>query len=274
MKPTLQDRRSRMSVTLLLAALAGSVPPSVATETPQPNGFAYAEWTDVLQRSVDARGLVDYSGLAENSEALDRVIAGIEAVSPRSYPDLFSDEQAELAYYLNGYNALVFRAVLDKGPNLKSVWGKSGTGYGFFVRNKVTVGGEKISLKKFEDDWVREGFRDPRIHAALNCASIGCPRLPREPFLPETLDAQLDSAIEEFVASPLHVEVDASAGRVALSKIFDWFTKDFIDFELQLGTIDPNLIDYVNRYRGPDEQVPRDYKIDFIKYDKRLNRQT
>lgn len=237
------------------------------------SGFAHRDWLQVLEQVVDDQGLVDYASLAQDTTALDRVIAGIESVSPRSHPDRFPGPNDALAYYLNAYNALVFRAVIDKGPDIKSVWGASGTGLGFFVRSKVTVGGEKISLKKFEDVWVREGFHDPRIHAALNCASIGCPRLPRAPFSAERLDAELDEAMAEFVASKLHVEVDDVLRRVTLSRIFDWFKADFIDFEIDHGAPKPRLLDYVNRYRDASEMIPGDYAIKFSKYDKRLNRQ-
>ncbi len=259
-----------MLVLLLVAVMPdASLPAEI-----EPTTFPYADWAEVLEQVVDEEGFVDYQALARDTRALERVIAAIEAVSPRSHPDRFETSDHELAYYINAYNALVFRGVLDKGPELETVWGRTGTGFGFFVRQKFTVGGEKISLKKLEDDWVREGFGDPRIHAALNCASVGCPRLPRAPFSPDTLDTELDEAMIEFVASPLHVRVDRGGRVVHLSKIFDWFTRDFLDFEAAQGIEKPNLIDYVNRYRSSDTPIPRDFRIKFQKYDKRLNRQS
>lgn len=258
---------------VVIGLMTGAVLSAEASLSEQTKTFAYSDWSSILERVVDDRGLVDYHALAADTEALDRVIAGIEAVSPRSHPERFAEPNQALAYYINAYNALVFRGVLDKGPEIETVWGRSGTGLGFFVRRKHRVGGEKISLKKFEDLWVREGFRDPRIHAALNCASAGCPRLPRVPFSPDTLDSELDEAMTEFVSSPRNVRVDEAARVVTLSKIFDWFKRDFLDFEAEQGVERPTVIDYVNRYRDSPRPIPRDYRVEFEKYDKRLNRQ-
>lgn len=235
--------------------------------------FPYDDWATVLERFVDEHGLVDYEGLARDSATLDGIIAHIEAVSPDSHPARFSTVYDELAYFLNAYNALIFRGILDRGIDIASPWGKSGSGIGFFVTRKMIVGGQKIHFKKFEDHWVRERFADPRIHAVLNCASISCPRLPREPFRPETLDAQLDAAMREFVADPRHVAPDPASGTLALSKIFDWFTKDFLVFERAQGNADPSLIDYINRYRADGAQIERHLEVRYLPYDKGLNRQ-
>lgn len=237
------------------------------------DGFATADWRSVLDRFVDEQGLVDYQGLANSRQGLDRVVDRIAHVSPRSHPDLFPDRDAELAYYINAYNALVFHGVLAKGPDITSVWGRSGTGYGFFMSNKVVIGGEKVSLKKFEDDWIRAGYQDPRIHAALNCASLGCPRLPRTPVSAERLGEELDAAMNKLVSDERHCRVDAQRRTVTLSKIFEWFTKDFLDYERGQGSSSPSLIDYVNRYRSADARIPGDYRVQFSKYDKGLNRQ-
>ncbi len=227
----------------------------------------------MLDRFVDAEGLVDYAGLALDRVELDRVLAHIEAVSPDSHPERFPSRNDQLAYYLNAYNALIFAGVLERGTDIESAWGKSKIGIGFFVRRKMIVGGTKIHFKRYEDDWVRSRFEDPRVHAALNCASIGCPRLPRTPFRPASLDAELDAAMREFVADPRHVAPKLAAGTLAVSKIFDWFTKDFIQFEKAQGNANPSLIDYINRYRADDEQIANELKIRFLPYDKGLNRQ-
>ena len=235
--------------------------------------FSYDDWQEVLESFVDERGFVDYAGLRDDRAALDRFLEQLEASGPQSTPELFPERQDQLAYYINAYNALTFDGVLGLEPDASTVWGFSKTGYGFFVRMKVRFDGQEMSLKKLEDDLVREGFQDPRIHAALNCASAGCPRLPREPFLPETLDAQLDAAMKEFVGEERNCSVDADAKTVTLSKILDWFREDFEDYPQPLGQGGGDLIDYINRYRAPDAQIPTDFKIKFARYDKSHNRQ-
>jgi len=236
-------------------------------------GFSYNDWQGVLENFVDDRGFVDYAGLRADREALDRFLQQLRAKGPESTPELFPEREDRLAYYINAYNALVFQGVLSLDPDASTVWGFSKTGYSFFARMKVELDGQEMSLKRLEDDLVRAGFKDPRIHAALNCASAGCPRLPREPFLAETLDDQLDAAMEEFVSEERNCSLDRAAGTVTLSKIFDWFRQDFEDFPQPLGQGGGELIDYINRYRSANDQIPADLKVMFSSYDKSLNRQ-
>jgi len=232
-----------------------------------------ADWNQVLGRFVDGRGFVDYAGLAAARAPLDRYVAWLATTSPDSAPALFPAPQDRLAYWLNAYNALVIRGVLERGIDTPSVWGDGLFGIGFFTARSWTLGGSRISLKKLEDDVVRGRFHDPRVHAALNCASVGCPRLPQRAFEGATLDAELDAAMRTFVGETRNCTVDRGRGVVVLSKIFDWFGDDFVDYERAQGTPAPTVVDYVNRYRSLDDQVPPGLRVEFRPYDKRLNRQ-
>jgi hypothetical protein len=256
---------------LLLTAVAG--PGRARAAEP----FSHAEWTQVLQRFVDDRGLVDYQGLAGDRALLDRYVARLERTSPETDPALFPDRAHRLAYYLNAYNAQVFRGVLARGPETETVWTggfiPGATGYAFFQGMEITIGGRTTSLKELEDEVVRAGFQDPRVHAALNCASLGCPRLPRQAFAGPTLDAELDAAMTEFVGEPRNCAIDPARRTVTLSKIFDWFAGDFLAHEARHGNPGGTVIDYVNRYRPPAARVPRDYSVRFFDYDKRINAQ-
>jgi hypothetical protein len=218
--------------------------------------FPYEDWNKVLGKVVDTRGYVNYDALA------------------RDRGELFPSKNDQLAYWLNSYNAQVFKGVLARGPEKESVW-KGGlfSGYSFFVGMDIVLGGEKLSLKKLEDKTVREGFKDPRVHAALNCASKGCPRLPQVAFDPEKLDGQLDDGMKGFVAEARNVAIDEAARTVTLSKIFDWFSGDFLAYEKAHGNPEGSQIDYVNRYRGSLPKVPKGYAIKFFEYDKSVNAQ-
>lgn len=257
--------------TFLLAALVGSLPVLALGAGTQP--FSHGDWAQVLQKFVNEDGLVDYQGLAADREVFDRYLEAVQTVGPEHQPDLFPSRDHELAYYINGYNALIFEGVLDKGPDSGSVWGLLKTGKGFFVDRKVEIGGKTTNLKKLEDEKIREGFKDPRVHAALNCASLGCPRLPQEPFEAQRLDEQLDAAMKEFVHATQGCQVDAESKTVKLSKIFEWFEGDFLAYEKEQGNETPVVLDYVNRYRGKDEQIPGNYKVEILDYDKGLNSQ-
>ena len=245
---------------------------SLAAASARSESFSHQAWTDTLSKFVDPRGYVNYAGLAADRVDLDRYLQAIESTGPKSAPALFPTANDQLAYYLNAYNAQVFKGVLARGPEKDSVW-KGGliSGYSFFVSMKIQVDRATTSLKSLEDDVVREGFKDPRIHAALNCASKGCPRLPRVAFEGALLDQQLDSGMRGFVAEARNVSVEGKV--VKLSKIFDWFEGDFLAYEKRQGNPEATILDYVNRYRAADAKLPRIAEVEYFEYDKSINSQ-
>jgi len=256
---------------LLLLSIVCAIVIGPMTTPAQAAGFSYDDWNSVLEKYVDDNGLVDYAGVAADRQAFDRFLESIETTGPETQPDLFPTHDDQLAYYINAYNAQVFAGVLALSPKAETVWGFTKTGLGFFVQMKIVVDGRKTSLKSLEDNIIRAGFKDPRIHAALNCASVGCPKLPRWAFEPETLDEQLDAEMAKFVTEERNYKIDRDVGTVTLSKIFDWFRGDFEEYEERQGG--GGLIDYINRYRPTDSPIPAGLKVDFFKYDKALNRQ-
>lgn len=235
--------------------------------------FSHDAWTTLLQRYVDDQGMVDYLGLKGDRRALDDYVRRMAEEGPQTRPDLFPTRSDALAYYLNAYNANTFKGVLAGGGKQKSVWGNMLAGYKFFVGTKYVIDGKKMSLKHLEDKLIRDEFKDPRIHAALVCASISCPRLPRHAFTGDTLDEQLDAAMTEFATLPMHVRLDDAKKTVHLSKIYDWYSGDFKEFEKDRGTAQPTVVAYINRFRPADAQIPTDYRIAILPYDKGLNRQ-
>ncbi len=254
-------------------AFAGLLLLSSAAPVAAAEHFSHDAWTAVLERFVDESGRVDYVALARDRASFDSYIDSLASISPDLAPDLFPAESDRLAYWINAYNALVFAGVLARGPETESVWGDGFFGLGFFNAAGHELGGVSYSLKRLEDDVVRDRFRDPRVHSALNCASLGCPRLPRRAFLGPSLDVELDAAMRELVGDPRNCRVDDARRSVTLSKIFDWFEDDFLAAEKRRGDPRPSVIGYVNRYRDPHEIVPGDYRVRFADYDKRLNRQ-
>lgn len=248
--------------TLLLTLLAG--PLSAAP-------FDHREWASVLDRVVDQQGQVDYAALRADHQALDRYLGQLAASGPQNTPELFPDRNSQLAYYINAYNAFVFAGVLDLDADASTVWGVTGTGYGFFARQKFELDGAELSLKSLEDDIVRARFADPRIHAALNCASMGCPRLPQAPFTGPDLDRQLDAAMREFLASDKGLTIDRGAKQIVLSKIFDWFAEDFLAHARKSGKENPTILEAIAEWR--EEPFPSGCEVRYAEYDKRLNAQ-
>ena len=262
----------KLGFTLLVAGLAAAGLGG-ASQAGDAAEFDYRDWTSVLSRFVDDRGQVDYAALAVDRAALDRYLELIAESGPQTTPERFATREDELAYYVNAYNALVFQGVLDGHVDADSVWRGLIPGYSFFVKKKFRLDGQSINLRNLENKLVRARFGDARIHAALNCASVGCPRLPTTAFEADGLEKTLNDAMAEFVSNENNVRVDPAERTLYLSKIFEWYRDDFLDDEREAGNDDPNLVDYVNRFRSKDTTpIPRDYAIRFLEYDKRLNR--
>ena len=113
----------------------------------------------------------------------------------------------------------------------------------------------------FENDVIRR-LGEERVHFALNCMVVSCPRLPRTAFSADALERQLDTAARTFMSERRNVGVDPVRREVWLSAIFDFYTKDFLDHA-------PSLIAYVNRYRT--EPIPSEFKVRFFDYDWTVN---
>ena len=212
-----------------------------------------ALWTKVLIRHVDDSGRIDFDALSHDHADLDRVVAFIAAVDPASQPERFTDRQSQLAFYINAYNALAMYGVVQAGVP-ESLGGL--TKFTFFYLQRFTVGGKSISLYKFENDVIRP-LGEERVHFALNCMVVSCPRLPRVAFSAAGLDGQLDTAARSFIGDSRNVWIEHAKREVWLSAIFDFYTADFLAHA-------PSLIAYVNRYRAV--QVPADFKVRFLEY--------
>lgn len=217
---------------------------------------AHVAWASVLTRFVDEQGRVDFHGLSRDDAQLNAYVDWLGEVGPTTAPERFPDRNAELAYHINAYNALAMHGIVARGipDGFHSLFSRAR----FFRLRGITVDGRRTNLYHYENEVIR-AYDEPRVHFALNCMSAGCPRLPREPFRPDALDAQLEAAAREFFASPRHLEVLADTRTVRVSEILDFFTEDF------LSERTPTLIAYINQYR--DEPVPADYRIEFIPYD-------
>jgi hypothetical protein len=252
----------RKILLLCLAVLlsACSTIPRPAAQTGALSAPPYDAWAHVLEKYVDTQGRVDFAGVAKDRAELDRFVAYVYDVGPNNQPQLFPTPAHVLAYHLNAYNALAMHKVIEGGvpvtlAGLRKVK--------FFYLDKVQVGGAPISLYDYENKVIRP-LGEARVHMALNCMSVSCPRLPREPFLPETLEAQLQRETLYFVAEARNVQVDDAKQVVRLSEIFKLYQDDFLKHA-------PYLTNWVNRYR--EQKTPSGYLVEFIPYDWGINRQ-
>jgi hypothetical protein len=240
--------------------------------------FGHDRFDAVLRRVVDDRGRVDYPALVADPTDLAVYAATLAAVSPDSHPARFPTADDRLAYWLNAYNASVLRLVVRRYPmaSVKDVFPPL---IGFFYFQRVLLGDDYTNLYALENAVVRRRFDDPRIHFALNCASLGCPRLPARAFTAVGLQAELDREARRFVAEPRNVAVDPAGGVIRLSSIFDWFERDFTGWMRRHHPDEPpTLAGYVRRLADPAVRARLDAcagcTVRFVRYDWRLNDRT
>ena len=237
--------------------------------------FEYQDYADVLQTYVDDEGLVDYAGLQANREQLDRFNQSIGAVTPETYASWTEAEQ--IAFLTNAYNSLTLQSIIDRDPLPESIRDISGV----WNRRKFTVAGTEMTLDNIEHDTLRKDFNEPRVHVALVCAAISCPPLRNEPYLPETLDSQLNDQTVKFASSPHGFSLDREDERVYLSSIFKWYGQDF---EPTYGTENQfngnnkqrAVLNYFSPVLDSTTQTflkQEDYKVKYLDYDWSLNQQ-
>jgi len=247
------------SALLASAAYAGTLEPKLAAPA---GAFPFDEYDALLKKYVDAQGRVDYNALkANDAQTVEKLYAIVAATGPDKTPNLYKGKNAALAYYLSAYNVLVWKNVIDNIPKLRRV--DQGL-YSFFRNPEFQVNGAEVDLDDLEKKIIRPRFKDGRIHFALNCASGGCPKLPREAFTPDKVQAQLDSESKVFCNEKRNVDFDPTTKALKLSMIFKWYKEDF-------GGSDMSTITFINKYRPDTAQLPPDAKISYIDYDWRMN---
>lgn len=242
-----------MNALLLAAILSTAIlaPPVIAQEQ---ETDAVAHWAKVLEVFVNDQGEVDFQALAKNPADLKAYVDYVARVSPESTPALYPTKESRIAYHINAYNALSMYNVIDSGIP-KSLSGF--TKVRFFGFKRFSIGGKAMSLYTYENEVIRP-LGDERVHFALNCMSVGCPRLPRVPFAAHALNEQLDREARRFLGESRNLQRASEAKTVRLSEIFDFYKEDFLRKS-------PSLIAYMNQYAP--EKIPEDYQVGFIEFD-------
>ena len=202
-------------------------------------------WQELLAKHYDpARGM-DYKGLQQDKAVLDRLRQQMAAVDVAA---LSRPEQ--LAYWINLYNVSVVGVVADNYPveSIRDVSTDPIIRLNVFKKPYVNVRGGTLSLDEIENKKIREGFKDPRIHFAINCAAESCPPIRPEPFTGPRIDAQLDDQARKFLNGPHGVRLEGDGGDLVLhvTKILDWFKDDF-------ETWGGGSIPFLKRYLSPDK---------------------
>jgi len=188
----------------------------------------YAAWGPLVKKHVrwlpdDKQSRVDYAGFKADRAALKQVLAQLSAVPKAEFAGWTKAER--MAFLINAYNAFTVELILTRYPDLKSI-----KDLGPFLSTPwkiefFTLLGEKRHLDWIEHEQLRPLYDDPRVHGAVNCASIGCPALRNEAFTAARLDQQLDDGMLRFMSD--RTRNRARGGRLEVSSIFKWFREDW-----------------------------------------------
>jgi hypothetical protein len=196
---------------------------------PAPAPFDHSAFDALLKKYVKG-DRVDYAALKKGREPLDAYVGRLAALPAA---DLAAMPRADrFAFWIDAYNALTLQTIVDHYPI------RAGLALNPWPKNSIrqidgawtaqhTVASRSVSLDDIENKILRPEFKDPRVHAAINCASLGCPPLRAEAFTGEKLQAQLDDNFERFLADRRRNVIDPGGEGLKISQIFDWFKDDF-----------------------------------------------
>jgi hypothetical protein len=218
----------------------------------------YSNLDSILSKYVDPDGLVNYQAIIDSPYNINEYLDFIKNVSPQSHPKLFPTKNDKLAYWINAYNALVIKLMIENpGTNILEI------SFGHLIwLTKFDVGLKKISLYEIEHKILRK--LDSRIHFAISCGSKSCPPLGQRVFLGSTLDVQLENSAKDFINDKNNVFIDFDNKTLYLNKIFKWYKKDF-------NNVKKYIVKYLND--GTSFNQIKGFNIKYNDYDWSLNSQ-
>ncbi|MGB2238742.1 MAG: DUF547 domain-containing protein [Pseudomonadales bacterium] len=261
------------------------IAPNKANDASRPERTSFdhthAQWADLLERAVykdrdGSASKLDYQIFADDSGTFADYLKGLSDVSAAQFRGFSSAEQ--LAFLLNAYNAFMVAKVMMRYPKITSVWDFGRVFNSPFKHRFFELLGDRRSLDDIEHGLIRGDslLMDPRIHFAVNCASVGCPALRDEPFLSSQIDAQLEDQTIRFLKDRTRNYFDRGSRRLVVSPLFDWYSGDFEPPDKQSRD---GVVGFLHHYRAAlgltfEEQkrlLEGRVKIGYSNYDWRLN---
>jgi hypothetical protein len=240
---------------LIALALAWAVLPAQA--------FDHSAWDALLKKHVVVlpgahASQLRYAALAQERAALKAYLASLSGVGQAEFDAWPKDERK--AFLINAYNAFTVEKILTRYPDIGSIWDFGKLFGNPFKDDFFTLFGRKATLDGIEHGTLRKpgAYDDPRIHYAVNCASIGCPMLREEAYVAARLEAQLEEQARRFLGDRSRNRFRDA--RLEVSKIFDWFKEDFEPRE-----------QYFARYAALLGHPGGPVRIEFLDYDWTLN---
>jgi hypothetical protein len=275
MLPTLSKTSAVFTIFCLLGTLASCSTSNAQKQTlgqqiPASQQVSMAQidhrsWDAILKAFVNQKGQVNYAGLKASpdaNQALDQYLNHLSSAS-LNRP---ADKNSKLAFWINAYNAVTVKGILQHYPttSIKNHVSNFG-GYNIWKDLKIQVGDQTFSLDDIEHKRLRK-MNEPRIHFAIVCASISCPRLLNQAYVGPQLEQQLTANAKDFFANPTNFRYDGR--NFQLSKILSWFGDDFgSEPSSRLRAIAP----YLPTQAAQDAASQNKAAISFISYDWGLN---
>ncbi len=234
----------------------------------------------LIETTLANNGLVsafDYDAALADSRTEGLLTEQRRALSQFEPASLDSRAQA-IAFWINAYNFFMLDQILSERPNgelVSSVWDYGGRVNPFvdsvFDREKFTVGGRKYSLNQIEkgillgDEYQANGWKDARVHFAVNCASVGCPPLRKQVYTADNVEHLLAENTRRAFNTPRHLVVEGD--KVRATELFKWYEQDF---EEAAGS----ALAFIRNWSRPEvaNRIDDSKDLEFIDYDWSLNR--
>lgn len=238
---------------------------------------SHAQWDALAKKHVvwlsgGNASQADYKGFQADRQVLKAYLNSVSSVNQADYDGWGKSQR--LAFLINAYNAFTVELILTEYPNLKSIKDLGSVIRSPWKKKFFTLLGKEHSLDDIEQGMIRApgSFDEPRIHMAVNCASVGCPALRDEAYVADKLDAQLENAVVRFLSDRNRNRFNPQLGRLEVSKIFDWYAKDFA---AKAGSVETWLSAYADRLaEDPGQQSAirqKQARLAYLDYDWMLN---
>ena len=231
----------------------------ILVSVPLQAAVSHELFNSLLKKHVAATGKVNYQGFIQDSTQLNRYLQLLSNNVPA--PSWSRNDQ--LAYWINAYNAFTIQLIIRNYP-LKSIKDIGSRIQIPFVNSPwdikfIRLGKELYDLNNIEHDILRSKFNEPRIHFAIVCASVSCPKLLNQAYTAEKLDQQLNEQAKAFINDPARNQI--SPDNIQVSRIFSWFKGDF--------TKQGSLISFLNQYT--QVKINADARVSYLDYNWQLN---
>jgi hypothetical protein len=229
---------------------------------------SHAAWDALVKKHVKPidggkASQVRYAEFAKDRPALKAYLAEASRVTEAEFKGWSAPEQ--MAFLINAYNAFTVELILTKYPDLKSIKDLGNFVFTPWKKKFFTLFGKEAYLDQVEHETLRKpgAYDEPRVHYAVNCASIGCPALREEAFVAARLDAQLEEQARRFLSDRSRNRFNAATGKLEVSEIFKWFKEDWNSGYKGIGSAGPvtSREQYFARYADLLADKPADRKI-------------